>query len=95
MVESDGGGPLAVQAVIGHMESEDVGFAEVQHAPPQHQVHAIASRRGGGGVQDQGVVLKRHGAPALRDRVSRPSVKSATFAKLNAFQTHSHISLLA
>lgn len=70
VVKSDGGSSLAVQTVICHMKSEDVGFPEVQHAPPQHQVHAVASRRGGGGVEDQGVVLKRHGTPALGDRVS-------------------------
>lgn len=67
VVKSDGGSSLAVQTVIGHMKREIVGLPEVQHALPQNQVHAVASCGGGGGVQDQSVVLKRHGTPALRE----------------------------
>lgn len=80
MVESDGGGSLAVQTVVGHVKGEDVGLSEVEHALPQNQVHAVANR-GGGGVEDQGVVLERRGAPALRDGGGTASGKSPMLTK--------------
>lgn len=68
VVQRDGGGALAIQAAVGHVQSEDVGVFMAQHALPQHQIHAITSCGGGRGVQDQSLVLQRHGTPALTDR---------------------------
>lgn len=67
VLQGDGGGALTIQAVVGHVQREDVGVVVVQRSPPQHKVHAIAAGGGGGRVQDQCVVLEGHGTPALQD----------------------------
>ncbi|TNN69448.1 hypothetical protein EYF80_020282 [Liparis tanakae] len=66
VVQSDGGGAVAVQTAVGHVQREVVGVPVAEDALPQHQVHAVAPRGGGGGVQDQhglglaGHALQRH-----------------------------------
>lgn len=67
-VQHDGGDTLSIQSAVGHMQGEDVGVIVVKDALSQHQIHAVTSCSGGGGVQDQSLVLQRHGAPALKDR---------------------------
>lgn len=68
VVQGDGGGALAVQAAVCDVQGEVVGVAVAQDALPQHQVHAVASCGGGRGVQDQSLVLQRHGTPPLAPR---------------------------
>lgn len=68
VVQSDGGGALAVQTDVCNMQGEVVGVFVAQDALPQHQIHTVTSCGGGRGVQDQSLVLQRHGSPALRER---------------------------
>lgn len=67
VVQRDGGDALAIQTAVGHVQGEDVGVYVAQDTLPQHQVHAVASSGGGGGVQHQSLILQCHGTPALRD----------------------------
>lgn len=76
VVQSDGGGALAVQTAVGHMQGKDVGVSMAQDALPQHQVHAVTSCGGGGQVQDQSLILQRHGTPALTGGERRISLKA-------------------
>lgn len=70
-MERDGGDALAIQTVVGHVQGEDVRVSEPQDTLPQHQVHAVTSCGGGGGVQDQSLVLQCHGTPALTGKETR------------------------
>lgn len=67
VVQSDRGSAFTIQTAVRHVQGEDVGFIFTQDALSQHQIHAVTSCGGGGGIQDQGLVVQRHGTPPLRD----------------------------
>lgn len=66
--QHNGGDTLPIQSAVGDIQGESVGAVVVKDTLSQHQIHAVTSCSGGGGVQDQSLVLQRHGTPALNDR---------------------------
>lgn len=67
MMQCDGGSAFAIQTAVSHVQGEDVRVSVAKDTLTQHQIHAVTSCGGGGGVQYQSLILQRHGTPALRD----------------------------
>lgn len=65
VVQYDRRSSLTIQTAVSHMQREDIGVFVPQDSLSQHQVRAVTPSGGGGRVQDQSLVVQRHGAPVL------------------------------